>query len=152
MPYTVKQESPDQPEIYPMIEALDKALDAEYEGFCNYRLDVSQLLVPNVRFFVARDDTGKAVGIGAAKFEAGFAEVKRMYSLPEVRGHGVGEAILVQILAAIRAGGEVVARLETGEKLTAAVGLYRKYGFRQIPAFGEYTKTADTSYCMEARL
>jgi putative acetyltransferase len=78
--------------------------------------------------------------------------VKRMYSLPEVRGHGVGEAILVQILAAIRAGGEVVARLETGEKLTAAVGLYRKYGFRQIPAFGEYTKTADTSYCMEAQL
>jgi putative acetyltransferase len=75
-----------------------------------------------------------------------------MYSIPEARGTGVGEAILVNILDAIRSEGETVARLETGDKLVAAVGLYKKYGFTHIPAFGEYQATADTSYCMEAQL
>ncbi len=153
MSFTVLQESPDQSEIYPLIQALDNALDAEYEGFCNYRMDVSALLAPEVRFFVAREEaSNRVLGIGAVKFHPGFAEVKRMYSLPETRGTGVGEGILNAVLAAARAEGKTIARLETGEKLVAAVGLYRKYGFTHIPAFGEYTATADTSYCMEARL
>ncbi len=153
MPFSIAQESPDQPEIYPLIEALDKTLDAQYEGFCNYRLDVSQLLVPQIRFFVAREiGTRKVLGIGAVRFNEGFAEVKRMYSIPAARGTGVGEAILVKILETIRAEGETIARLETGDKLVAAVGLYKKHGFQHIPAFGEYEATADTSYCMEATL
>jgi putative acetyltransferase len=153
MNFSITQESPDQAEIYPLIQALDQALDAQYEGFCNYRLDVSALLSPQIRFFVAREQASKKVlGIGAVRFNEGFAEVKRMYSIPEARGTGVGEAILVNILDAIRSEGETVARLETGDKLVAAVGLYKKYGFTHIPAFGEYQATADTSYCMEAQL
>jgi putative acetyltransferase len=153
MNFSITQESPDQAEIYPLIQALDQALDAQYEGFCNYRLDVSALLSPQIRFFVAREQASKKVlGIGAVRFNDGFAEVKRMYSIPEARGTGVGEAILVKILDAIRSEGETVARLETGDKLVAAVGLYKKYGFTHIPAFGEYEATADTSYCMEAKL
>lgn len=157
MNFSITQESPDQAEIYPLIQALDQALDAQYEGFCNYRLDVSALLSPQIRFFVAREQVSKKVlGIGAVRFNAGvadsFAEIKRMYSIPEARGTGVGEAILVKILDAIRSEGETVARLETGDKLVAAVGLYKKYGFTHIPAFGEYQATAETSYCMEAKL
>jgi putative acetyltransferase len=153
MNFSITQESPDQAEIYPLIQALDQALDAQYEGFCNYRLDVSALLSPQIRFFVAREQgSRKVLGIGAVRFNEGFAEVKRMYSIPEARGSGVGEAILVKILDAIRSEGETVARLETGDKLVAAVGLYKKYGFTHIPAFGEYQATADTSYCMEAKL
>jgi putative acetyltransferase len=153
MNFSITQESPDQAEIYPLIQALDQALDAQYEGFCNYRLDVSALLSPKIRFFVAREHgSRKVLGIGAVRFNEGFAELKRMYSIPESRGTGVGEAILVNILDAIRSEGETVARLETGDKLVAAVGLYKKYGFTHIPAFGEYEATADTSYCMEAQL
>jgi putative acetyltransferase len=153
MQFTIAQESPDQAEVHPLIQALDQALDAQYEGFCNYRLDVSALLAPQIRFFVARETGSKKVlGIGAVRFNEGFAEVKRMYSIPEARGTGVGEAILVKILETIRTEGEKIARLETGDKLVAAVGLYKKYGFKHIPAFGEYTATAETSYCMEATL
>jgi putative acetyltransferase len=153
MNFSIAQESPDQTEIYPLIQALDQALDAQYEGFCNYRLDVSALLAPQIRFFVARETNSKKVlGIGAVRFNEGFAEVKRMYSIPEARGAGVGEAILLEILKTIRAEGETVARLETGDKLVAAVGLYKKHGFKHIPAFGEYEATAQTSYCMEATL
>lgn len=152
MKFTVAQENPDQPEIYPLIAALDAALDAQYDAACNHRMNVEQLLAPNVRFFVARDERNRAVAIGAAKFEDGYAEVKRMYTLPAYRGRGIGKAVLTAILQTIRAEGETVVRLETGEKLTAAVALYRKHGFIPIPAFGEYVKTADTSYCMETRL
>ncbi len=152
MPYIINQESPDQEEIFPLIQALDEALDAEYKGFCNHRLDVTALLSPQIRFFVARDEAQKAVGIGAVRFNDGYAEVKRMYSLPALRGLGIGEAILIKVLDTIRAEGETIVRLETGEKLTAALGLYQKYGFKPIPAFGEYGATEKTSYCMEAAL
>jgi putative acetyltransferase len=157
MDFIVAQERPDQEEIYPLIQALDQTLDAQYERFCNYRLDVSALLAPQIRFFVARaQPTRTVLGIGAVRFESGgadaFAEIKRMYSVPQARGCGVGEAILLKLLETIRAEGVTVARLETGEKLVAAVSLYKKHGFRHIPAFGEYVATADTSYCMEAQL
>lgn len=154
MKISVQLESPDQPEIYPLLHALDQTLDSEYEGFCNHRMDVSGLLHPDVRFFVARDAAGAAVGIGAVRFNHAeqYGEVKRMYAVPEMRGQKVGEAILVRVLDTIRAQGYRTARLETGEKLTAAVGLYKKYGFARIPAWGEYVATADTSLCMQATI
>jgi putative acetyltransferase len=149
---TVSRESPDQPEIRAMIEALDKTLDTVYAGFCNYRLNVSQLQAPDVHFFVARNAEHRALGMGAVKFHPDFAEIKRMYCVPEVRGQGVGRTILETLFATARAQGKTIARLETGLRLQSAVRLYEKYGFTHIPAFDEYVATADTSYCMEAKL
>ena len=38
--------------------------------------------------------------------------------------------------------------LETGERQTAALGLYTSLGFKRIPRFGEY-ENSPLSVCME---
>jgi putative acetyltransferase len=69
---------------------------------------------------------------------ADFAEVKRMYVRDTVRGRGVAQALLVRLEQVARAAGLTVLRLETDDRQTAAMRLYRKAGFQLCPAFGDY--------------
>ncbi len=53
---------------------------------------------------MARDEDGKAVGCGALKMhEDGVGEVKRMFTLPEVRGKRVGSVLVDAIVDQARA-------------------------------------------------
>jgi GNAT superfamily N-acetyltransferase len=81
----------------------------------------------------------------------GAAEVKRMWSDPEVRGSKLGAAVLATIETAAIAEGFDELRLETGEYLTAAVGMYRRYGFEACDPWGEYVGVP-LSYTMSKRL
>ena len=74
-----------------------------------------------------------------------------MWADPEVRGAKLGAAVLATIEAAAIADGFTELRLETGEHLTAAVGLYRTFGFDPCAQWGEY-EGVPLSYCMSKRL
>jgi ribosomal protein S18 acetylase RimI-like enzyme len=58
------------------------------------------------------------------------AELKRMRVHPDHQGRGYGDAILVALLARCGELGYERAVLDTTAKSTAAIGLYRKHGFR----------------------
>jgi putative acetyltransferase len=146
---TVRQESPDQPDVRALIGALDRHLLNTYSPEANHLLNIDALMAQEVKFFVARDAQGAAVGCGAIRLEDGYAEVKRMYVSPTARGQGIAEMILNALTDAARTLGIATLRLETGEDLREAAALYRKHGFREIPAFGEYHATAESSLCME---
>ena len=75
---------------------------------------------------------------GASALFTNFAEVKRMYVRPELRGQGVADAIITRLVAETRNAGLSVLRLETGTKSFAAIQFYRKCGFRDCPAFAPY--------------
>jgi putative acetyltransferase len=81
---------------------------------------------------------GELVGCGAAKHCGGWAELKRMYLKPKARGGGMALAMLVRLLDWARAEGLPLARLETGNVSVGALRLYRRAGFREIPAFPPY--------------
>jgi putative acetyltransferase len=81
----------------------------------------------------------------------GVAEVKRMWSDPEVRGAKLGAAVLATIEAAAIADGYCELRLETGEYLTSAVGLYTRFGYTECSPWGEYVG-APSSHCMSKTL
>ena len=72
-----------------------------------------------------------------------------MRATPEWRGKGVGEAMLVHLLAVARARGNTRVSLETGrtEAFAPAVALYRKYGFEECAAFADYVAD-DFSQCL----
>jgi putative acetyltransferase len=111
-----------------LIAELEDVLSAEYPPENRHGLPLEAIFQPHVSFFVATLD-GAPSGCGGVAFFADFAEVKRMYVRPAARGQGVARAILDRIEAETRAANLPVLRLETGNKQTDALRLYRRYGF-----------------------
>jgi GNAT superfamily N-acetyltransferase len=92
----------------------------------------------------------EAVGCGGFKrFDAQTAEIKRMFVSPEARGRGLGRRILEQLEAGARAAGYVTIRLDTGDRLPAAIDLYRSAGYREIP---DYNGNPSASHWFEKSL
>ena len=134
----VRLESPDQPEVRALLAHLDEYLSALYPPESNHLLGIDELMQPNVRFFVARQDQ-RVFGCGALKLEKdGSAEVKRMYVDPAARGLGIGKALMRAIEAEALAAAVSLLRLETGIHQPEAIGLYVSGGFQEIPAFRPY--------------
>jgi DNA-binding MarR family transcriptional regulator/GNAT superfamily N-acetyltransferase len=80
---------------------------------------------------------GNPVGCGALKLhtDTQIAEIKRMWTSPELRGLGVGRRILDQLAEEAQARGMSTLRLETNRSLTEARKLYETSGFVEVQAF-----------------
>ena len=139
MNITIEQITEPTPELRDLIGELDAVLNAAYEPHQRHGLAIAQLFEPNVRFFIARLD-GAAVACGGIALFDGYAEVKRMYTRPAVRGRGVAKALLRRLEDEARAAGKTMLRLETGQHQAEAVGLYRRAGFTGCGPFGHYAQ------------
>src|SRR5215472_451021 len=84
---------------------------------------------------------GNPVGCGALKLhmDTRTAEIKRMWTAPEVRGLGLGRRILDQLAEEAQARGMSTLRLETNHSLTEARRLYETSGFVEVQAFNNET-------------
>ena len=142
-----------------LIQALNSELAAQYPepGATHFRLDPNEV-APGAGVFVVARIGGRAVGCGALRClrepplvrELGDAvgELKRMYVAPEMRGHGIGRALLARLEDEARALGLTRLVLETGTRQAEALALYRSAGYAAIPAYGEYAASPATSVCL----
>jgi putative acetyltransferase len=135
---TIRPEPPDQPDVIPLIEALDAQMTALYPPESNHLLDSAALSDPAVTFLVVRD-SDEVVGCGALKRDPrGWGEVKRMVVRPDRRGRGIGRRVLAELEAIAYNARLPLLRLETGIHNADALALYRGAGFTECPAFGDY--------------
>lgn len=105
-----------------------------------FALDLSGLKAPGVTVWSAWDGDAIA-GIGALKLLGdGTGEVKSMRTHPDHLRRGVAAALLEHIIAATRSAGCRRLSLETGSgpSFDAALALYRRRGFTNGEAFGDY--------------
>jgi putative acetyltransferase len=148
---TIRREPPDQPDVLPLIEALDAQMTALYPPESNHLLDIAALSDPAVTFLVVRDG-GEVVGCGALLRDSrGWGEVKRMYVRPKRRGRGIGSQVLAELEAIARSAELPWLRLETGIHNGDALALYRRSGFAECAPFGDY-KPDPLSVFMEKRV
>ena len=124
-------------EVEELITELNDILAQSYSADQRHGLSLDELFEPHVRFFLARL-AGEAVACGGVAIFDGYAEVKRMYTRPAVRGRGLAKALLRRIEEEARAAGVPVLRLETGVHQPEAIGLYEATGFRSCGPFGPY--------------
>lgn len=78
---------------------------------------------------------GEAVGIVMTKpFSGDICEMNRMFVRPTARGHGVGRALVGEILEVARGHGYKRMMLASGTRHTEANALYRSFGFAHDPS------------------
>ena len=109
-----------------------------------FALDLSGLRRPDISFYTAWDGE-TLLGCGALRaLSPTEGEIKSMRTLPQYLRRGVAAALLGHLLALARARGYRRVSLETGsgEAFEPALALYRRHGFANGEAFGEYTASA----------
>ena len=118
-----------------------------------HALDVDRLKQPDITFFSVRQG-GRLVGVGALKeIDPAHGEVKSMHAAAEVRGQGVGRAMVEHLLSVARDRGYLRLSLETGTypAFDPARKLYEDVGFEVCEPFAEYTDN-EFSVCMTISL
>ena len=79
------------------------------------------------------------VGAGSIRYYDEInVELKRIYISPAFRGQGLGTKLVSLLIEWAKELGYQRVLLETGEKLTESVALYKKLGFERIPNYGPY--------------
>jgi len=141
MAITIAIESPLQDDVRALVAQLNDHLLPLSPLEFQFKMTVEQMADSATTLFVARDAAGKAVGMGALKMHGPeLGEVKRMFTLPEVRGQRVGRQLLERIVDLARERSLPVVMLETGtgEGMAEAHRLYTRYGFTPRGPFLDY--------------
>jgi putative acetyltransferase len=141
MTIAIREETPLQDDVRELVRQLNDHLLPLSPLEFQFKMTVEQMAGAETTVFVARDDAGRAVGMGALKVaDNGEAEVKRMFTLPAVRGQRVGSALLVAITDLARRKGVRQLMLETGTGpgFDGAHRLYTRSGFAPRGPFFDY--------------
>ena len=148
---TIAIESPRQEGVIRLLDMSSAYAESLYPAESNHMLDLSSLEKAEVTFWVAR--VGEMIVGCCALVEAGdgTAEIKRMFVDPVARGRSVARRLMETLEAAALEKGLSAVRLETGIYQPEAIGLYRKFGYLEIPPFGSY-QPDPLSLFMEKRL
>ncbi len=137
----ISVEDPDSPDAKSCLGQYFAELGERFEGGFDagrsIPADAEDLRPPRGTFLVARLD-GRPVGCGAVKAtEPGVGSIKRMWVSREVRGTGVGRRLLLALEREAAGLGMTLLRLETNRSLHEAQALYRRNGYREVPAFND---------------
>lgn len=115
----------------------------------NHFLDISELCVPEISFFVARQGN-KMLGTAALANKGSYGEVKSMFVSPDARGLGVGAQLLETLETHARTKGFAAMKLETGSLLHEAHRLYARGGFTECGPFGDYEANSSSLFMEKA--
>jgi putative acetyltransferase len=134
-------ETPLQDDVRRLVAALNAHLQPLTPREFQFQMTVEQMAGPETTVFVARSEFGEAIGCGALRVhDAETGEVKRMYTVPAVRGKGVGASLLTAIMGLARTRRLRRLVLETGSvaAFASAWRLYERAGFRRCGAVLDY--------------
>ena len=116
---------------------LAQRFETGFDPALSISADPRELTPPAGLLLVARLRQ-EPVGCAALKLHASApAEIKRMWVAPRARGLGFGRRLLRALECQARGAGVSVLRLETNRTLTEAIALYRRAGYREVPAFND---------------
>jgi len=151
MPGVIVREPADSPAAVALVRELDAHLEPLYPSASRHGFSVDRLLADGVDFFVLRDAGAPAGCAGLLLVGQAYAEVKRMYVRPALRGRGFAQQLLAHLEAYAQSNNIFTLRLETGIYQHEALRLYERAGFRPIGPFGPY-QADPLSVCYEKLL
>ena len=155
MNVSIAVETPLSDDVRRLVAALNEtALSLTPREFAHH-LTVEQMAGPEMSVFVARDfDPSAASGRGGRpspwvrlrRHAGGIGEIKRMYTMTDYQGRGIGGRILSEIEALARREGLKSLVLETGTNFFAALRVYERHGFRSSGPVLDYPPSPHTAF------
>ena len=132
-------EPSDDAAVARIIRAVMPEFGAKGPGFAIEDAEVDTMYgtyrQPRSAYFVVVLD-GEVQGGGGVAPLAGapsdICELRKMYFMPPLRGHGAGRALITRCLDAARAHGFRACYLETLGNMSSARALYEKVGFKRL--------------------
>ncbi|MEQ1746200.1 MAG: GNAT family N-acetyltransferase [Saprospiraceae bacterium] len=104
----------------------DPEVDAMFEAYDH----------PRAHFLVLENTEGQVIGCGGIApllgGDADTCELKKMYFLPEARGHGMGRHLVQTLEEVARQRGFRYLYLETIESMCEAISLYQRLQFEAL--------------------
>ena len=131
----IRAQSPDEiDEVRRLFREYERFLDVDL-CFQSFEEELAGLPgkygPPDGVLLMAMDGRQSAGCVALRKVEDRVCEMKRLYLRPQYRARGVGRLLAERILSEATALGYSVMRLDTLDKLKAAMGLYEAMGFRR---------------------
>lgn len=90
---------------------------------------------PGGAYWLAFAEDELAGGVGLRPLEKGICEMKRLYVYERFQRRGIGQALCRKLIATARQLGYARMRLDTVQRLGAAIRLYEGLGFGNIPSY-----------------
>ena len=123
-----------------LFREYEKELDADL-CFQSFEEELKNPLykygLPNGSLILAYWNNQLAGCIALQPLENGNCEMKRLFVRPSFRKHKIGQALVEEILQKATAIGYTKMKLDTLERLQAAIHLYKKKGFQVTTAYYE---------------
>lgn len=141
---TVERDDPEVMALYePFILEADGPLAHAVDLGADAATGPPADLVPPAGAMLLARVGGEPAAIGGVRhLDTAVAEVKSMYVSPAHRGLGLGGRILDELHRIAAESGCRAIRLDTSDYLTAAIGLYRAAGYREVPAYNRNPKAS----------
>ncbi|MFS1513771.1 GNAT family N-acetyltransferase [Chengkuizengella sp. SCS-71B] len=142
---------PNHPDLQLLISKLDSELSKKYPPEAIFTIDFDKPNISETIFSIAY--YGQIpVGCGAIRpLEKNVIELKRFYVDSTYRNKGIASKILNFLEGKAKELQYEVIKLETGVKQVEAISLYKKHGYNEIEAFGEYIHSK-SSLCFGKKL
>ncbi len=148
--FEIKRTDSSNKDFGKLVVLLDKELGENYQEEYDFYHQYNQ--IDNLKNVIVIYFNERPIGCGAIKqFDSSTMEVKRMFTHPDHRGTGVASKVLSELENWARELQFENCILETGTKQHAAMALYKKKGYTNIPNYGQYVGIA-TSICFHKRI
>lgn len=93
---------------------------------------------PAGRTMLAVGKDGVVAGGAYRRSSDTVCELKRLYVTDKARGFGLGRKLSDALISAAISDGYITMQLDTGDRLTEAISMYKSMGFEHIPPYHEY--------------
>ncbi|MEZ5077755.1 MAG: GNAT family N-acetyltransferase [Solirubrobacterales bacterium] len=138
---------PGDPEVRALYAEFIREVDGPLAGGIDLEAEIAkgpppELAGPDGALLLVRIGGGPGAIGGVRHLDTAVAEVKSMYVAPLARGRGLGRVLLDELHRIAAERGCRAVRLDTSDYLTAAIGLYRAAGYREVADYNGNPKAS----------
>ncbi len=144
----IQLDSPENPEIARLLDLHLELMRSVTPPESVYALDHKELSDKSVSLWSAWQDSELWGCCALKEHSSELAEIKSMHTRKNLRGKGIGQAMLEHIIETSKSRGYRELKLETGKQgaFIAARKLYEKNGFTNCGPFADYTLDPNSVY------